>query len=84
MAEPPKTSPPPTVDGMDGLYCQLVEIHAITAIQLAECARWRRSNRTSNAAYAGAGWQGPAMVPSMTRMVPPLLTDFSPQASLWQ
>jgi hypothetical protein len=32
MAEPPKTSPPPTVDGMDGLYYQLAEIHAITAI----------------------------------------------------
>jgi hypothetical protein len=31
-------SPLPTVDGVDKLYHQLVEIHAIAAAQLAECA----------------------------------------------
>jgi hypothetical protein len=56
VAEPPKASPPPTVDGADRLYCSLAEIHAIAAMQLAECARWRRSNPTSNATHAGAGW----------------------------
>jgi hypothetical protein len=31
-------SPLPTVDGVDKLYHQLAEIHAIVAAQLAECA----------------------------------------------
>jgi hypothetical protein len=30
--------PPLTADGVDKIYCQLVEIHAIAATQLAECA----------------------------------------------
>jgi hypothetical protein len=30
------------------LYHQLAEIHAITAVQLAECARWHRSDPTSS------------------------------------
>jgi hypothetical protein len=38
-ARPPKASPPPTVDGVDKMYCQLVEIHAITTASLAECTR---------------------------------------------
>jgi hypothetical protein len=31
-------SPLPTIDGVDKLYHQLAEIHAIAAAQLAECA----------------------------------------------
>jgi hypothetical protein len=30
-------SPLPTADGVDKLYCQLVKIHVIAAVQLAEC-----------------------------------------------
>jgi hypothetical protein len=33
-AKPPNTLPPPTTDGVDRLYHQLAEIHAITAMQL--------------------------------------------------
>jgi hypothetical protein len=29
VAKPPSASPPPTVDGVDKLYRQLAEIHAI-------------------------------------------------------
>jgi hypothetical protein len=36
-ARSPKDSPPPTADGVDMIYHQLVEIHAIAAVQLAEC-----------------------------------------------
>jgi hypothetical protein len=72
------------IGGADGLYRQLVDIHTIAVMQLTECARWCQSNPTSKMAHAGAGWRGPTMDPSTTRMVPPPLTDLSPQASLWQ
>jgi hypothetical protein len=36
-ARPPKASSPPTIDGVDKMYRQLVKIHAIVAMQLAEC-----------------------------------------------
>jgi hypothetical protein len=40
-AAKPQSAPPLlTVDGVDKMYRQLAEIHAITAAQLAECARW--------------------------------------------
>jgi hypothetical protein len=38
MAEPLNTSSPPTLDGVDMLFHQLVEIHAIATAQLTECA----------------------------------------------
>jgi hypothetical protein len=38
-AEPLSASSPPTTDGVDRLYRQLVEIKAITATQLVECDR---------------------------------------------
>jgi hypothetical protein len=69
---------------MDRLHHQLVEIHTIAAMQLAECARWRQSNPTPNMAHVGAGWRGPIVVPSTAKMAPPPSIDFSPQASLWQ
>jgi hypothetical protein len=84
VARPLKASPPPTIDGVDKMYQQQVEIDAIPATQLAECVLWHRSNNTSNAAHAGAGWQGHAVEPSTTRTTLPPLTDFSPQASLWR
>jgi hypothetical protein len=37
-ARPQKASPLPTAVGVDKMYCQLPEIHAITAAQLVECA----------------------------------------------
>jgi hypothetical protein len=33
LAKPQNASPPPTADGVDMIYRQLVEIHAITAAQ---------------------------------------------------
>jgi hypothetical protein len=83
-ARPPKALPLPTVDGVDKMYHQLAEIHAITAVKLAECAHWHQSNLTPNVAHASVGWQGPATVPSVTRAAPSPLTNVSPQASLQQ
>jgi hypothetical protein len=45
----------PTVDGVNKMYHQLVEIHAIAIVQLAECAHQHRSNPTPDAAHVGAG-----------------------------
>jgi hypothetical protein len=39
VAISPSASPPLTTDGVDRMYHQLVEIHAIAATQLAESAR---------------------------------------------
>jgi hypothetical protein len=55
-ARPLKASPPPTVDGVDKMYCQLGEIHALAATQLVECIHWHRSNSTSNVAHTGVDW----------------------------
>jgi hypothetical protein len=38
-AMPLNTLPPPSTDGVDRLYRQLAEIHAIAVAPLAECAR---------------------------------------------
>jgi hypothetical protein len=75
-------SPPHTTDGMDKLYCQLAEIHTIATAQLAESARWRRSDSTPSLVQARTSQQRPDEIPSTTRMAPPPPTDFSPQASL--
>jgi hypothetical protein len=56
VARPLKASPPPTTNGVDKMYRQLVEIHTITTAQLAECAWWHRSNPTPDMAHTGAGW----------------------------
>jgi hypothetical protein len=40
------TSPLLTADGVDKMYNQLAEIHAITVAQIALCAHWRRSYST--------------------------------------
>jgi hypothetical protein len=82
-AKPLNASPPPTTNGMDRLYRQLAEIHAITAMQLAECACWRQSDPTPSLVQAGIGWQRPTMMPSVTRLAPSSPTNFSSQAPLW-
>jgi hypothetical protein len=76
--------PPPSADMVYKLYYQLVEIHAIAAAQLVECAHWYQSDPTSSLIHATTVWQGPVAEPSTAWMVPPPPTDFSPQASLWQ
>jgi hypothetical protein len=48
-------SPSPTADGVDKLYCQPVEIHAIAAAQLAECTHWCRSDSTPSLVWAKIG-----------------------------
>jgi hypothetical protein len=83
VAKAPSTSPLPTTDGVDKLYHQLVEIHAITATQLVESTHWCRSNSTPSPVQASTSWQGPDMTSSTTRAAPPLPNDFSSQASLW-
>jgi hypothetical protein len=82
VAKAPSTSSPPTGDGVDKLYHKLAEIHAITAMQLVECARWHHFESTPSPVRAGTSQQGPAKTPSMTRAAPLPPTDFSPQASL--
>jgi hypothetical protein len=57
MAKPLSASPPLTANGVDKMYHQLVEIHAITAVQLAECACCCRSDSTPNLVQ---GWDWPA------------------------
>jgi hypothetical protein len=49
----------PTTDGVDKLYRQLVEIHAITAAQLAECPCWHRSDSTPSLVRARNTGRGP-------------------------
>jgi hypothetical protein len=48
-------SPLPTTDGVDKLYRQLGEIHAISAAQLAECARWHHFDSTPSPVRASTG-----------------------------
>jgi hypothetical protein len=74
MAKPMSTSPPITVDRVDKMYHQLAEIHAITAVQLAECARWRQSDPTPSPVRVGTGQQRLTVKPSVARLAPsPLL-----------
>jgi hypothetical protein len=54
VAKPLNAPLPPSADGVDMLYHQLAEIHAITATQLVECARWRPSDPTSSPVHARA------------------------------
>jgi hypothetical protein len=50
-------TPPPTADGVDKLYHQLAEIHAIVAAQQAECARWCHSDSTPGPVQAKTSQQ---------------------------
>jgi hypothetical protein len=71
-------SPPPTADGVDKLYHQLAQIHAIAAAQLAECACWHRSEQAPSLVQVESGRQGPNATPSAMRIAPLPPTEFSP------
>jgi hypothetical protein len=55
---------------VDRMYRQLVEIHAIVAAQLAECARSRWTDSTSCSVRARTSQPRPGAVPFMTRLAP--------------
>jgi hypothetical protein len=74
MAKPLSASPLLTADGVDKMYYQLAEIHAIAATQLIECACWRRSDSTPSSVRAETNWLRPITMPSTIRLAPsPLL-----------
>jgi hypothetical protein len=51
------TLPPPSVDKVDRLYCQLVDILAVVAAQQVDCARLRLArDSTSNLVYSRVNW----------------------------
>jgi hypothetical protein len=54
--KPLNALPPPSADGVERLYRQLVEVHAIAAMQLVECTHWCQSYPTSRLVHARAGW----------------------------
>jgi hypothetical protein len=56
VAKPLNVRQPPSADGLDRLYHQLVEIHAFVAVQHAECARWHQSDPTSSPIHARTDW----------------------------
>jgi hypothetical protein len=80
--KPLSTSPPLTADGVDKMYRQLAEIHAITTVQLAECARWCRPDPSPSLARAGTGRQRPIVMPFAARLAPSAPIDFSSRAPL--
>jgi hypothetical protein len=59
-AKPLSASPSLTADVVDKMYHQLAEIHAITAAQLAECARRHQFEPISSPVQAGADRQRPS------------------------
>jgi hypothetical protein len=75
--------PSPTTNRVDMMYHQMAEIHVITTVQLAECARWRQSDPTSSPVRAETGWQRVAAEPSAATMAPPPPNDISPQIPSW-
>jgi hypothetical protein len=75
-------SPPPITSEVDRLYRQLTEIHTISAAQLVECTRWRRSGTAPDPFWVKAGWPGPDGMPSATRTALPPPTNFFPRALL--
>jgi hypothetical protein len=70
-------SPPLTTDGVDKMYRQLAEIHAITATQLAECAHLHLSDSTPRSVQVGTGQPRPVVTPSTIRLAPSPPIDFS-------
>jgi hypothetical protein len=71
-AKPLSASPLLTADGVDKMYHQLVEIHAITAAQLAECTRWHRFDPASSPIQAGASRQRPIAMPYAAMVAGPM------------
>jgi hypothetical protein len=68
IAKPVSSLPPFTTDGVNKMYRQLVEIHAIAATKLVECARWRRSDSTPSSVWAESGQPRPVATPSVIRL----------------
>jgi hypothetical protein len=60
VTKPLSASSPLTADKVDKMYCQLVEIHAITAAQLAECAHWCWSDPFLVRLGTGSADKGPS------------------------
>jgi hypothetical protein len=83
-AKPLSASPPLTADGVDKMYHQLADIHAIAVAQLAEFACWCQSDPPPSLARAGTSQSRPVVTPSMIRLAPSHPTDFSSQALPWQ
>jgi hypothetical protein len=75
-AKPLSTSPLLTTDGVDKMYRQLAEIHTVAAMQLPECAHWRRSDSTFSSVWAGFDRLRPIVMPSTIRLAPSPPTDF--------
>jgi hypothetical protein len=71
VAMPISMLPPPSTDGVDRLYRQQAEIHAITVAQLVECTHWCCSHPTSSLVHAWTDWQRPTAKPSVARMASP-------------
>jgi hypothetical protein len=77
------TSPLLTADGLDWMNCQLVEIHAIIVVQLAECACWCRIDSTRHLVRVGVSRPRPDQPSSAMRPASSPLTDLSSQAPTW-
>jgi hypothetical protein len=78
-AKPLSTSPLLTADGVHKMYRQLAEIHAVAAMQLLECAHWRRSESTFSSVWARFGRLRPIVMPSTIRLAPSPLLISSPR-----
>jgi hypothetical protein len=63
--------PAPSTNGVDGLYYQLVIIHAMTMVQLTECAYWCWVDPTSSPVQTRSSWQKPSTELTVTRMASP-------------
>jgi hypothetical protein len=85
IAAKPLSAPPLlTVDEMDKMYRQLVEIHSISTTQLAECAHWCWSDSTPSSVWAGTDRSRPVVTPSTITLAPSPPTDFLSHAPLWR
>jgi hypothetical protein len=76
-AKPMSAAPPLTTDGVNNMYHQLAEIHAIVVAQLVECARWHWTDSTPSSTQAETNRPRLGTTPSMIRMAPSPSTDFS-------
>jgi hypothetical protein len=82
-ARSPSASPPLTTDEVNRMYRQLAEIHAITATQLAECARWCQADSTPRSVRPGMSQPRPGAAPIVARLAPSPPTNFLSQAPSW-
>jgi hypothetical protein len=76
IAKPPSALAPLPADGVDKMYRQLAEIHAIATTQLAEYAHWHQFDSTPSPVRARASRRRPIMTLSMIRLAPSPPIDF--------